>query len=317
MSKKTEDLIREKLDRLENIPLDYITNVEREQKKILRSILELLDEIERENGVVVLNDRNIDILSEIDNKIVKVIQGSDYKRFTNEFIKEFDVQLNINNFYISEVIKNVVLPKESEIIVHLYKESAFNDLFGKNSLLQTIAKPVHNELKKTIASEGSFIDLTENIRTLIVGDSEVQGKLKTYAGQIAWDSFATSDRAYTKQISDANDIQFYRYAGGLVEDSRSFCIHRNNKYFHIKEIEKWGENKEYNESKEKFVSIKEWKGKIDGTNKQNIFTNLGGYRCLHSLIPVPLSAVPKEYLKHAEKLGFLKVTEKQRQILGI
>ncbi len=318
MSKRLDQLIQEKLDRLESVPNNFVSGVDKEQIKIYKKILSLLNELDRSGDVVDLNDKNVNILLEINNEIVKVVRTGGYKELVEDFISEFDGQLEINNTFFEESLgKTFIVSKDSEQIVSIYKQGAFNDLFSKNSLLQSIANPVNEALKETLTTNGSFIDLTEQIRSIIVGDSEKQGKLKTYAGQIAWDTFATSDRAYTKSVSDANNIQFYRYAGGLVEDSRSFCIHRNNNYYHKKEIEMWGKGKEYSESKAKFVNIKEWKGRIEGTNENNIFTNLGGYRCLHSIIPVPLSAVPIHDLLKAKELGFLSISKKQEQILGI
>lgn len=318
MSKRLDQLIQDKLDRLESVPNEFVSGVEKEQIKIYKKILSLLNELDKSGDIVDLTDKNVNILLEINNEIVKIVRTSGYKELVEDFIKEFDGQLKINNIFLEESLgDSFIVSKDSDQIVSIYKQGAFNDLYSKNALLQSIANPINEALKKTLTTNGSFIDLTEEIRSIIVGDSEKQGKLKIYAGQIAWDTFATSDRAYTKSVSDANNIQFYRYAGGLVEDSRSFCIHRNNNYYHKKEIEMWGKGKEYSESKKKFVNIREWKGRIDGTNESNIFTNLGGYRCLHSIIPVPLSAVPKEDLLKAKELGFLSISKKQEKILGI
>lgn len=325
MSKELEQLVQDKIDRMESVPKDFLSKVEKEQIKIYKAILNKLDKVKRnEDGFIILNEYNIDLLNEINDISADIVRNSDYKKFVNEFIKEFDTQIEITTQYIGGITENnIVVPKDADLVVELYKKSAYNEMFAKNNLVAQFSKPIHEIFKKAVTSEGSFVDMTESIRDIVVGDKEKQGRLHKYASQIAWDAFAGSDRAGTKQLSEANDIVFFRYAGGLVEDSRQFCVHRNNQYFHIKEIEKWGEMKEYSENVKKFVPIKEykaelgWRGMIAGTNPQNIFSNLGGHFCQHSLIPVPISAVPKKDIQRSIELGFIKLNKKQKAILEI
>lgn len=325
MAKDLEQLVQDKIDRMENVPAEFLSKVEKEQIKIYKAILNKLDKVKRNSeGNIILNDYNINLLYEINDISYDAVKNSEYKQFVNDFIKEFDTQLDITSEYLDGITVNkLVIPKEAEYVVDLYKQGAYNDMFSKNNLVSQFAKPIQEVFKRAVTSEGSFVDMTESIREIILGDKEKQGRLHRYAGQIAWDAFAGSDRAGTKQLSEANDIVFFRFAGGILNDSRQFCIHRNNHYFHIKEIELWGQMKEYDESKKKFVTIKEWKsengwkGMITGTNSQNIFTNLGGHNCRHSLIPVPISVVPKKDIKRVLDLGFIELSKKQKAILEI
>lgn len=325
MSKDLEKLVQDKIDRMESVPKDFLSKVEKEQINIYKAILKKLDKVKRnDDGFIILNEHNIDLLNEINDISVDIVRNSDYKNFVKDFIKEFDTQIDITTQYIGGITESkIVLPKDADLIVDLYKKSAYNEMFAKNNLVAQFSKPIHDLFKKAVTSEGSFVDMTESIREIVVGDKEKQGRLHKYASQIAWDAFAGSDRAGTKQLSEANDIVFFRFAGGILNDSRQFCIHRNNHYFHIKEIELWGQMKEYDESKKKFVTIKEWKsengwkGMIAGTNSQNIFTNLGGHNCRHSLIPIPISVVPKKDIKRVLDLGFIELSKKQKAILEI
>ena len=325
MAKDLEQLVQEKIDRMENVPAYFLIKVEKEQLKIYKAILKKLDSVKRNSdGLIILNDHNINILYDINDIAYEAVKNSDYKQFVNEFIKEFDTQLDITSEYMDGITTNkLVIPKEAEYIVELYKKGAYNDMFSKNNLVSQFAKPIQDIFKRAVTSEGSFVDMTESIREIVIGDKEKQGRLHRYTGQIAWDAFAGSDRAGTKQLSEANDIVFFRYAGGILNDSREFCVHRNNHYFHIKEIELWGEMKEYSDSQKNFVTIKEWKkengwkGMIAGTNPQNIFTNIGGYNCRHSLVPVPISAVPKKDIERVLELGFINLSKSQKSILKI
>lgn len=325
MAKDLDAIVQEKIDRMENVPAEFLSKVEKEQLTIYKAILKKLDSVKRNSdGNIILNDHNIDLLYSINDIASDIVRNSEYKKFVNDFIKEFDTQLDLTSEYIEGIADSkFVFPKDAESVVTLYKKGAYNDMFSKNNLVSQFAKPIQDVFKRAVTSEGSFVDMTESIRNIVVGDKDSLGRLHKYAGQIAWDAFAGSDRAGTKQLSEANDIVFFRYAGGLVEDSRQFCVHRNNHYFHIKEIELWGQMKEYDEASKKFVTIKEWKkdngwkGMIAGTNSQNIFTNLAGHNCRHSLIPVPLSAVPKSDVKRVLDLGFITLNKNQKTILKI
>ena len=125
----------------------------------------------------------------------------------------------------------------------------------------------------------------ELIRQL--GDFIKQGGLQTFSRvsikQIATDAMGQFARTYMKQASDRASLEWFRYSGVLVGDTRSFCAARNGKYFHRSEIEKW--------------PGLSWDGKIKGTNSGNIFAYLGGWNCLHTLVPVAKSAVPKADLQ--------------------
>lgn len=319
MAKDLSKILKEKVERLESVPQNFLDSVEKQELSIYKELLKSFDKLERNNdGFILLNNKNIDLMAEINGNIVKIVRTSDYESLVNDFIKEFDTQIDLNNVYFEGITESsLVVPKESVKLVELYKQSAFNDLYSKNALMSSFAKPINEILRKTVTSEGSFVEMAEDIRNIVVGDKNKLGKLRSYAGQIAWDTWITSERAYTKQVSDANNIEWFRYAGGLVEDSRQFCVHRSNKYYHKKEIEMWGNNKEWSQIKQKFVTIKDWPEKIEGTNEQNIFTNVAGWNCRHSLVPVSILSVPKDVVKDAIDKGFVKLSKKQKESLKI
>ena len=125
--------------------------------------------------------------------------------------------------------------------------------------------------------------------------SDLTGKLLQYSKQIAYDSIATADRAYTSAVAEDLGNDWFYYAGGLLKTSREFCIERHNQYYHFKEVESWaGLN---------------WDGKMENTTPQNIWENLGGYNCNHAIIPVSIDQVPKSVLKRNINSGNYVPTE--------
>jgi hypothetical protein len=113
-----------------------------------------------------------------------------------------------------------------------------------------------------------------------IGLGEGDGQLMNWTKQVAHDRFATTDRAYMQAAADELDIQWFRYAGGEIEQTRDFCSERLGQVFHRSEIAAWADL--------------QWAGKMHGTDTETIFKNLGGYRCNHSLTWVAESDVPDD-----------------------
>lgn len=297
-----EELIQQKLSRLESIPENFVNNVSKEQANIYKAILVKLDSLERKKGVIKVTKKNIKVASEISTDLTKTLSSGEYKTFVKEFIGEFDQQANINSKILKQEVSDVFISDKTELILNNYKAIATEILISSSVLTNVLSAPIKTEIEKAVLNGLSISELTENIRSITMGTPEQLGRLERYANQIAYDAVATSDRAYTKSISEDNGIEFYRYAGGLIRDTRTFCEPKNNKYWHINEIEDWG-------------NIEKWDGRIKGTNSSNIFTNLGGHNCRHSLVPVSLSRVPKDVLQRNLDNGNLELNDKQKEIL--
>jgi hypothetical protein len=99
-------------------------------------------------------------------------------------------------------------------------------------------------------------------------------------------------------------IEFFKYRGGLIKDSRPFCVERNDIIYHIEEIKSWGD-------------IKQWQGRRHGTDESTIITFLGGYNCRHTLIGVSEMDVPKETLQDAIDKGWYNPSDFVRKRLGL
>lgn len=298
------DLIQDKLNRLDSIPKDFVNKVNKEQKAIYELVLKKLDLLERKNGIITITQANLKIANEISNELVKVLSTGDYKTFVRDFIKEFDQQAVINDKIIKQTINDTFIKDKAELILAQYKKIATENLIQSSVLTSVLADPIKKEIEKAILNGSSIADLTENIRDITIGNPEQLGRLDRYANQIAYDAIATTDRAYTKTISEDNGIEFYRYAGGLVSESRDFCIKRDNKQYHINEIRDWG-------------NIQNWEGRIKGTNTSNIFTNLGGWRCSHSLVPISLFRVKKDVLRRNIENGNITLNKDELELLGM
>lgn len=274
------DIIEEKLERLDSVPLAFTTFVERDQERVFREALQLLGELETVGGLIILSETNIATVERIVLQIRGVIFGEEYVAALTTFASQFNIQGGINDQYFVQVLESFTV---KDIYKQVLRQSqsiaiASLDLGGIDAAFIPEYK---NILNASVSSGADVLQTADSLRTYILGDSRIEGQYTRYVKGVAFDAFAHTDRSYTETIANDLGLDWFRYAGGLIKDSRVFCVERNGKFFHRSEVEGWG-------------AIPQWQGRDRNTNQNTIFTLLGGYNCKHSLLPVSSSAVPKE-----------------------
>ena len=85
---------------------------------------------------------------------------------------------------------------------------------------------------------------------------------ETYAIGTIFQSYNASQLSFARKY----DYEKFIYQGGIVEESRDFCIERAGLEFHRSQGLEWNEM--------------DWKGKIPGVD---FFIQCGGYNCLHHI----------------------------------
>lgn len=177
--------------------------------------------------------------------------------------------------------------------------------FNRDGTREFLEKPLRSLLTEYVRTGSSFNDMVEmldkalnnepvqNRKTTKVDEPFIKRQFTPYhqVKRIARDGMFQYSRSYVQSVSTDLGFEFYRYIGGIVEDSREFCLSRVGKTWHVSEIQEW-------------PSLT-WDGKIPGTNTTNIFTNLGGYNCRHSVLPVAFSVVPEEDRQRMRSKGIV------------
>ncbi len=85
-------------------------------------------------------------------------------------------------------------------------------------------------------------------------------------------SLSVSSRKRLMEFAEGTGLRNFRYIGGLIKTSREFCEERNGNTYTEEEVKSWAD--------------KEWDGKIEGTDEENIFEFCGGWNCRHQLVPI-------------------------------
>ena len=311
-----EKLIREKTDRLETVPTELLTKLQKLEKEIFPQVLELVSRLERDaSGFVKFNKKNVEISGAIREQLRRVLLTSEYTAIVADFAEEFDTQEGVTNSLLNETFPDFIPGGlASDIVKQSKKETV--EIFINGITDEAFADAISKQVTLAVNNNGSFTDTLKIIRQIVIGDEEVDSKIQQYAQQVAHDQFALADRAYTSQVSEEIGAEWFFYSGSEIKTTRPFCAERHNQYFYYKEIERWGEG-----FKTEGLSLPnktgDWAGKIDGTNEKTIFTTAGGWNCRHSIIPVSILNVPKSVIERNMNEGYFKPSEFEVRELGL
>lgn len=274
-----KELIDAKNKRLETIPDEFLSNVEKYQKKLLSQIIAQVKDLDIKDGFIVVSKPNLDKVDIIIDELRTITNRGEYLKAVKAFLGEFDTQKTINNKYFNEVF-NISETRLAKQVFTNAKNNAANLLLGTPKD-EAFLMPLRTILDAAVSAGSVWTDTITAIQDFARG-KEGEGKLLRYAKQIAHDHYALADRAFVTQMNDEAESEWFLYSGGVIETSRPFCIKRHEKYFDKATVESWADE--------------DWAGKMPGTNKRTIFVTCGGFNCMHTLMGVPKEDVPKEFL---------------------
>lgn len=313
MAETLLQIIDRKNQRIEDIPEAFQSSVEKLQRRLYNRITELIGQLEVRDGQIVMSEANLLRVQNINDELKQVLNGREYIEAVRKFTNEFDTQKAINDQYFRKAFgsdfNQVGIANQ---LVRNSQRNAFDLLVGAPAE-QNFLIPIRTQLENAVASGASFQDTIKGIRATVEGTEEADGRLLRYSKQVSWDAFALSDRAYTNAIAEDLDIEWFRYSGGLVKDSRCFCENRDRQYFHFKEVEAWGRMEDLGECN----TGEGWAGMMVGTNESTIFIVAGGYNCRHTLSPVSISIVPRDVIDRNIVNGNFEPSEFEIQELGL
>jgi hypothetical protein len=293
-NERDDDLLDDesrKYRRLESVPEDFVNKVKASQGEVLKNIEDLVSQLETENGVFVFNERNLSLINSIDQKLKDTVFSDEYIDAVKKFASEFNVQAGLNNAYFAAIDPTFEPTALYTQVLRSTQKNAI-DLLGEDAFTQKLINPLKQILESSITNGQTFNEALSSLRYVIAGDDTIDGAMTSYVKRVAYDGFAVSDRGYTNVIAQDLELEFYRYSGGIIKDSRCFCIERHGKFFHKKEIEEWGEQKNLG----KCNIGGGWAGMNSATDKATIFYFAGGYNCGHSFLPVSVKSVPKDVI---------------------
>lgn len=245
-----------------------------------------------ENGAILQNANNRKVIDRAVQVIDERIQTSQYQNYVEKYLGTFDAIDTVNITYF-EILSDAFKPNR-QFLASLQKQtvSDIESLLFNSGWESQIKIPLSQILNQNINSGGSFTGMLDQVKTYVKGNLKIEGRLLSYTKQITKDALFNYSRAFQKAVTEDLGLVWYAFSGGLMKDSRPWCVEHAGGYYHRDEIISW-------------VNI-DWKGKRPDTTESSIFIYCSGYNCTHSLIPVDISVVPQSDIDSAIENGFYK-----------
>lgn len=243
----------------------------------LVTILKLVDVDEQ--GYIKQNAGNRSILRSAQKQFDETITNSGYQSAVESHLSVIPKVDALNEAYF-EAISSAFKPNR-QFIASLQANTieTINQYILQDGVAAQVKIPLNEILNQNINSGGQFSGMLKQLRTFIEGAPGAEGRLVSYSKQILRDTLFQYARSYQQSVTADLKLEWYLYAGGLMDKSRPFCIEHAGKYYHQKEIESW-------------ASL-QWQGKNPLTTSSSIFVYVAGFNCSHQLIPVSDFVVPR------------------------
>lgn len=295
-----DKLLKEKIKRLEEIPLTMQSAVLKQQSKMLKQIQEQIAGLDIVDGVIQITEDNINKISVISDELKTVFLSKEYTNAVKEFATQFSTQAVLNNKLIEAGFGAIESSIAAKAYINIAKKTAIESLVGA-PIDKEFIKPIQSLLTDAVVNGASYSDTMSSIGEFISGGKN-GSKLERYAAQITSDSFAMADASYTSIVSDFLGADWYLYSGTEMGTTRCFCAERVGNFYHYKEYQDWGNGKDLGKCD---LGNGTWDGEIDGTNSATIFTNRGGWNCQHFFMPVSEAIVSKADIARVKAKGYL------------
>lgn len=290
---------RKILDRIDDAIASFIERIPESQTAMMEALDEELRKLDLDNGKIKPSIKNIKIITNIKNKLLKVVLTDEYKTQVKEFLKSFNDVTALQNEFWRGVEKKF---KPSSILKQI-KQVAIEDTAVKlmeAGLDANVAQPIKDILTMNVTQGGSYKQMQAALKESVTTTEASPGLLDRYTKQITVDSVNQYNRNYTQIVSSDLGFEWFAYQNTTINTSRAFCIAMHERrYFHISEIPDLLQAKGlyYTNKKGKRVKVplnpktKLPDGMYPTTNVSNFITLLGGYNCGHQAGPVSANLV--------------------------
>ena len=267
------------------------------QDKLLNTLLaELIPELEIKDGLITDNTKNYRLLSGLD-KIYRDFTVVSNSLITSQVVKVTAGLTEIGSEYFKLVLNEDMLSRFDKVVNATVNKmnlriglrdgksikGGFLDSIVKDQTASTIIK---NYVGKSVTGQVDSKEFIKGLSKLVTGD-EKAGLMERQYQRYAYDLYQQYDRAYNTSLAQEFDMRYFLYQGGLIEDSRDFCVAHNNKVWSVDEAADWdrwmpymGDYPEGYEIKQKDIyDIPSYLG-YPGYQP---LVDFGGYNCRHGI----------------------------------
>lgn len=298
-----EEIIAKKLSNLDLVPDELISKYEARQKQVLKDILKIVQSLDYdEDGNLKQTKGNYDKIAQLSKRAERsLVQDKEIVKAVKDFSKSMDAQRTLNKKMFEMSIRGFTDKKIFEVAYKNSKTIVLDNL-KTSGINSAFTEPLRNLLNENVSTKASYTKLVDGLTDFVLGDGKDPALMK-HVKQVAWDGYANTDAAYSNTIASSLGVDWFKYSGARLRDSRHFCQERKRGIYHRKEIEAWGRGVATGDLK--YPIGGKWQGMAKDTNEFTIWIKRGGYRCVDAYIPMDVLDVPKSVIQRVRSAGFI------------
>lgn len=283
LPKRISDILKKKEAFIDSQRSKLESSVVKQQSKLFNDIVaELIPALDVKDGVIQESAKNYRLISVLD-KTYRDFQVSSANVFLGDIVRATSKIASISKNYF-QVLGNV--PERFDAIVEstnklinlrlgldggkLVRGGFLQSFFDSN----TIGTDLKQMTSRAVTSNINLKDYVQMLQDKITGTEEYTGGLERQFQRYGYDLYSQYDAAYNKTLGNEFGFTYFVYQGGLVKDSREFCVEHNNKVYSVEEAQHWCE----------------WRSPTSGEKPTYMcydgydpLIDRGGYNCRHFL----------------------------------
>jgi hypothetical protein len=236
-------------------------------------------------GVIIPSAENGAIMRQIKKQLESAILNPKFVKSVNDFTENYRSLGKTVEAYINTITPNTDFNAYRYLIQDAIDTTT--QQLSKGGLYTSVINPIYDLITDHVAGGGRLDSLKTVVKDVIKGTPENASGFAKLVGQTASDTIHQYERNYTHTLGKAVGATWYWYSSKTITDSRAFCLQRAGNYYHETEIQEWASS--------------DWQGKKKDTTSVTIYANLGGYNCIHRIMPVTTARVDTPALVRVER----------------
>lgn len=271
------------------------------QEDVLMKINLFIKELSVKNGNIQLNLENLRKIAKLKPAIEKAILSPAYQKKVKEFAESFNTVSKIQDSFFSGLVDDYTAPGVIEAVKNLAISDTIDSLTKRG--LGQVTNKIADVIKTNITSKSNYNSLLKQVKELLTDTEGGDGLLVKHAKQVTTDSLNQYAANYTKIVTEDLSMDYFSWAGSLVDHSRDLCRELvKKKYIHKSEIPDILNGFINGKKIPIYDKTRLPYGMIPGTNATNFLTLRGGYQCNHLPAPISKFRVPKDIRAKFEKV---------------
>lgn len=264
------------------------------EKQLAEKVTKIISQLDTVKGQIKPTVKNLRLLKTLRKEIQGVLNDSKYNLAFEKLSDNLGVIDKVNEKYFSTLVGEFTAPKVLAEAQNVAFEEMTQALKG-NGINANIVDSMIGMIQKDITGGANFYELNQSLREFILSTPEIPSRLTSYTKQVVTDSVHQYNALYHEILSDDLGLEWYEYNGGLVTDSREWCVKMVKKRFiHKSEFPTLVKGLVDGHQCAIYKKTGLPQGMIGGTNESNLVVNRGGFSCQHLLSIISPERVPKE-----------------------